>query len=654
MEPKAERGEAVVARAGGKGPRSPAGAAGPALQAQVMQAMQGAVAAHRQGRLAEAIQGYRRALRLAPEFPPALNNMGVALKAAGQLDEAVSAYRRAVKADPVYASAHANLAAALALTGHNQESLGHALQAMRHDPSNAGYRRGVADALRDIRFSQASPAVAEALLVCFADSGIEHQLLAPAAVSLLKLDAAVSRALALADGVDDRALLEAAAGLSGHALLQALLRQAVVADAEFERLLTRLRRVYLRAVTGDGPAMPQGQEGLLAALACQCLLVDFVYEETPEETVAVAGLAAAARERARLDDGLLVLAMYRPLSELEGAEALRQSLAGVAPPADVLVRRHLVEPLREAEIARDLPSLTPIEGEVTAAMRAQYETHPYPRWLSCRRKEPKPLGSVLRELFPHLKEQTQVAGKTNVLVAGCGTGKHAVDVATRFADCKVLAVDLSRRSLAFAARRAAELEIANVSFAQADLLALGALERRFHLIESVGVLHHLAEPIEGWRVLTGLLEPGGLMRIGLYSRTGRRHVAAARAFISERGFADDPEGLRAARRAIRELEAEDPVRRVVGELDFYSLSGCHDLLFNVQETSFSLPEVAAALAELGLAFLGFETAEPALKRRYAERFPQDPAMTDLAAWAELEETEPDSFRQMYQFWCRKA
>ncbi len=617
-----------------------------------MQAMQGAVAAHRRGRLAEAIEGYRRALRLAPDFPPALNNMGVALKAAGQLDEAVSAYRRAVKADPRYASAHANLAAALALKGRNQESLGHALQAIRNDPSNAGYRQGLADALRDFRFSEASPTVTEALLACFADSGIEHQLLAPAAVSLLKLDPGVSRALS--DAGDDRAFVEAVARLVGNALLQALLRQTVIADADFERLFTRLRRHCLRAVIGEGPAMPKGCDGLLAAFACQCLLVDFVYDETPEESAAVAELAAATWERGRLDDGLLVLAMYRPLSELEAAEALKAGLAGLTAPADILVRRHLEEPLREAEIARDLPSLTPIRGEVTAAVRAQYETHPYPRWLSCRRREAKALAAVVQELFPSLKLPAQAPGTTNILVAGCGTGKHAADVSTRFSDCEVLAVDLSRRSLAFGARRAAELEIGNISFAQADLLALGALERRFHLIESVGVLHHLAEPIAGWRVLTGLLEPGGLMRIGLYSRTGRRHVAAARAFIAERGFADDPEGLRAARAAIRELGDDDPVKRVAGELDFYSLSGCHDLLFNVRETSFGLPEVAAALDELGLEFLGFETAEPALKRRYAERFPQAPAMTDLAAWAELEQAEPDSFRQMYQFWCRKA
>jgi hypothetical protein len=35
-------------------------------------------------------------------------------------------------------------------------------------------------------------------------------------------------------------------------------------------------------------------------------------------------------------------------------------------------------------------------------------------------------------------------------------------------------------------------------------------------------------------------------------------------------------------------------------------------------------------------------------------FPRDAAMTDLDNWARLEAEHPDAFRQMYNFWCRKA
>jgi 2-polyprenyl-3-methyl-5-hydroxy-6-metoxy-1,4-benzoquinol methylase len=40
----------------------------------------------------------------------------------------------------------------------------------------------------------------------------------------------------------------------------------------------------------------------------------------------------------------------------------------------------------------------------------------------------------------------------------------------------------------------------DIEYAQADLLKLGGMERRFDLIEAVGVLHHMKDPLAGWRV----------------------------------------------------------------------------------------------------------------------------------------------------------
>ena len=69
------------------------------------------------------------------------------------------------------------------------------------------------------------------------------------------------------------------------------------------------------------------------------------------------------------------------------------------------------------------------------------------------------------------------------------------------------------------------------------------LERRFDVIECVGVLHHMEDPVAGWRVLRRLLEPGGYMKIGLYSERARRHIVAARAFLAARGDPPTPAGI---------------------------------------------------------------------------------------------------------------
>src|SRR5216684_4458265 len=98
-----------------------------------------------------------------------------------------------------------------------------------------------------------------------------------------------------------------------------------------------------------------------------------------------------------------------------------------------------------------------------------------------------------------------------VLVAGCGTGRHPIEVARQYRDARVLAVDLSLSSLCYAKRKTPAALAQRIAYAQADILKLGSIDRTFDLIEVSGVLHHLADPIAGWRVLLALLRSGGFM-----------------------------------------------------------------------------------------------------------------------------------------------
>ncbi len=208
----------------------------------------------------------------------------------------------------------------------------------------------------------------------------------------------------------------------------------------------------------------------------------------------------------------------------------------------------------------------------------------------------------------------------------------------------MLAIDLSLASLAYASRKAAELGLANVEFRQGDILALGTLDERFDLIECSGVLHHMEDPYEGWRVLAALRKPGGLMRIGLYSEAGRRPIARARQLISANGFAADADGIRACRAAIR---ADPSLAQIAGNEDFYSMSGCRDLLFHVHERCFTLPQIEAMIDRLGLRFRGFDFGDATTLARYRQKYPDE---TDLKQWHRFEEEFPETFSRLYQFW----
>ena len=103
-------------------------------------------------------------------------------------------------------------------------------------------------------------------------------------------------------------------------------------------------------------------------------------------------------------------------------------------------------------------------------------------------------------------------------------GQHSILTSSRFKNCKVTAIDLSRKSLAYAKRKTDELGIKNIEYYQADILDLKNTFSDFDIIESAGVLHHLEDPISGWNSLNSLLKPGGIMKIGLYSKLAREHI----------------------------------------------------------------------------------------------------------------------------------
>ena len=61
-------------------------------------------------RAKEAILAFRRALKLRPRYPQALNNLALQLRAAGEYDEAEVCYKSALELSPAALDTHINLA----------------------------------------------------------------------------------------------------------------------------------------------------------------------------------------------------------------------------------------------------------------------------------------------------------------------------------------------------------------------------------------------------------------------------------------------------------------------------------------------------------------------------------------------------------------
>ncbi|MFN2646463.1 MAG: class I SAM-dependent methyltransferase [Burkholderiales bacterium] len=441
--------------------------------------------------------------------------------------------------------------------------------------------------------------------------------------------------------ISSLALSRAGEEVLADSLLLQLMRDAVLRDPRLHERLSAARREALerRSLPIDA----------LCALAHQCFNTEYLWDETPAESERVPALNVSPTDMY----ACALYAAYRPLHTAGNAQELAQAL--VSTPLAALAQRQIVEPLMERRLAASIASLGDVGDPVSAAVRAQYEENPYPRWLRMQTIfDPASLATIVRELFPAAEVPAANDAQARILVAGCGTGQNAIACARRFANVSVLALDLSRASLGYAKRKTDALGITNIAFRHADILALRALGERFDLVEASGVLHHMADPLAGWSVLSQLVKPGGFMRIGLYSERGRRAIVHARDLIAREGFEATPAGIRRCRAAILAATGDELLASVVRNEDFYSLSGCRDLLFHVQEHRFRLPQIAAMLAELRLQFLGFEFPDSGISAaRYRARFPDDHALADLANWDRFEEANPDTFARMYQFWVRK-
>ena len=652
------------------------------------------------GRSAEAVENYERALAINPGYAEVHFNLGVLAATQGRHEDVVACMRRAIDIRPDYAAAHYRLGAALLKLGLNVEAAeesfrralsidpkleealydlaftlaargksGEALQLIVPELDGApkpATKIAFADCVASLRFGASDSRIRTALITAITEPwGLPYQLCQPA-LSLIMLNQRIAGCVRFANRSWPARLpktaLFGARGLSALAadpLLLAVLETAPVGTIEFERFLTCARHALLESVSGEQTPDPSDIAALpfYAALARQCFVNEYIFDCIDREKLA----AAACRTKllALLDANavvppLLVLAVaaYFPLYTLR--DASRLLVANEHGPVEAVLRQQIREPLEEQTLRAGIESLTPIGGGVPAEVRDQYEQNPYPRWVKMPMHDNAlRFNDELRRALPFAALMPLPDDSApEVLIAGCGTGSHSIITGHRFRDVRILAIDLSLSSISYAKRKTQELGMTNIEYAQADILKLGDIARTFDVIESIGVLHHLADPFEGWRTLLSRLRPGGFMGLGFYSEVARRHVVKAREIIAARGYANTPDDIRRFRQDLATLDANVELQWLSETSDFYSTSECRDLLFHVQEHRLTLGQIESFVAECGLHFVGFEL-RPKVLLEYRARFPDDPSVTNLRNWALFEADNPDTFVGMYRFWVQK-
>lgn len=407
-----------------------------------------------------------------------------------------------------------------------------------------------------------------------------------------------------------------------------LLSSSLISNHIIEEAIITTRQKLIASILSNN--YNKTHQAFLTALKKQCKLNDFIYFTDKKELSNVEKLKSkilkepsTIKTDARLilesySEGKIINSLKSPY-QLDAQTPIKQKKE-ITPPT-LLKRKPLIQDF--------------------------YESNPYPTWTS----KPKHSESTLDQIFKKLNSN-QAPPNDNILVAGCGTGRHAIQIALTYPHAKIIGLDVSQASLQYATNKRDEYKIQNLEFIRGDLNNILTLNLRFSLIECIGVLHHLQDPLKGCRAILSALEDGGIAKIGLYSAHARTPIADLANLASENEIPYIPSNLERIRNLAIQNYKYKRINEIVNSQDFFSRSGCMDLLFNPLEKAFSIRDIHSLIRTLNCEFAGFENREqrksPAF-RRFNEHSNIDSLFND---WELFENFNPNFFSEMYLFWLK--
>ncbi len=301
-------------------------------------------------------------------------------------------------------------------------------------------------------------------------------------------------------------------------------------------------------------------------------------------------------------------------------------------------------------IQEKITSLTNIDDAASKVVQQQYEENPYPRWHSVNNIATTNLQQYL-QLYK-IDKASQIADKVSkqpeVLIAGCGTGQHPIFTAQALPYAKITAIDLSKRSIAYAVNKSEQHNIKNINYYHADILKLPETSKRFDMIQCNGVLHHMESPEKGLKALLSILNDHGVMSIAVYSTMARKRISEHREAIRQQALEPTLENIRRYRSECIKEESDS----IMNSRDFFSTSECRDLLFHTHEKTYTWLEIGSMMDLNNLKILAIDLPLTA-RAQYSKINPDDKNMTNIKHMHNFELEFPETFTSMLVFWCKK-
>ena len=635
-----------------------------------------------------AVKNLKKAIDLNPSFFIAMYNLGNLFNENNKKEKAIELYQKVIEVNPSYSMAFNNCAMAYRDLNQPDMAMECLLNAINADKKNypalsnigilhiekANYEEAVSFFIRSIKINSRQPYIWENLANVMSVIPIKEydaqkveifivllekkNLIQPRKVifniiNLIKLDPQFATlAMIIKNDFNNKNLKKIFEIINNMPLFLKILKYYIIPDIEIENILTKLRKKILMHSSAG-----LEQEIIInfqKSLAFNCFINEYILTETKDETKKISILEKEINNIFQLKkipelSNILSLLSYRDLKKYKWFSFLKKNF-------DIqdIYKAHIEDFYEEKEIKSKILSINKIKNYTSLKVKDQYENNPYPRWVTTRiNKTPLSLESLIRDLrLDIINDYPQSFLKPLILVAGCGTGQHSIGVANRIENSKIEAIDLSFSSLSYAIRKTKELKIKNIKYFQADILELAEFKNKYDIIESVGVLHHMENPMEGWKTLVKCLRPKGLMKIGLYSKFAREKISFFKKnFVNKELLGTKSEIIEYRKKILQSNNPE--LFNISQSTDFYTTSSFRDLLLHTQEHQFTLIHIKKSLFDLGLKFCGFEIVDKNIIKEFEKIYPEKKDFYNLEIWHNFEKENKDIFAGMYQFWVQK-
>ncbi len=600
----------------------------------------------------QAINNFKNIIKINPKFADAYYNLGVIYKTIHEIDNSIINFEKCIQLNPKKYEAYNNLGNIYRNKQKTDFAIKHYLKSLDINPNYLIALQNLGVCLQNYEFSKFSNIV-ERHLVNLLD---KNKILRPIDIvnTLIKfvyLNNNYSKTI--------RSFREIESKISLDELIEQLLKIKIliklfeitpITDLKIETVIKYIRRkilINIKSITNYSNAFK-----LMKLIAHQCYINEYIYPAKDDENLILNKLERNIEKGISTNGAndfvleFACLAAYKPLHSYKCASKIIHNTKLLD-----LVKQQISNPKQELEIRKEIKTHE-IKNTVSIKVKNQYENSPYPRWekIALKNKPERPVEFFNKLDLSINNQKIDKWNKIDVLVAGCGTGQHAITTATKYKDAFITALDLSSNSLSYAKRKADELEIKNINFLQMDLLNLNNYKKKFNIIESVGVLHHMEKPFEGWKILCDNLVTGGMMMVGLYSDIARRHIAKIRNNIKNLNIEINKKNIINFREKI--IVSDNMDYKLIKESpDFYSYSNLVDLIFHVQENRFTIPEISHYINKLNLKFCGFENR--LLLNSFKKTHMDKNDLYNLELWNNFEINNTRIFAGMYQFWCQK-